>query len=71
MTNENQMESTHQLSSPPPHPVSLYVSKKTLPQYAYSPYCSAYISLSVDKENFLTNKNFFSWRSFLILFLQP
>ena len=56
---------------PPHHPVSLYVSKKTLPQYAYSPYCSAYISLSVDKENFLTNKNFFSWRSFLILFLRP
>ena len=54
---------------PPPHPVSIYVSKKT--QYAYSPYCSAYISLSVDKENFLTNKNFFSWRSFLILFLRP
>ena len=46
---------------PPPHPVSLYVCEKTLPQYAYSPYCSAYISLSVDKENFLTNKNFFSW----------
>ena len=37
---------------PPPHPVSLYVCEKTLPQYAYSPYCSAYISLSVDKENF-------------------
>ena len=59
MTNQNQP--TNSPAPPPPHPVSLYVCEKTLPQYAYSPYCSAYISLSVDKENFLTNKNFFSW----------
>ena len=43
---------TNSPAPPPPHPVSLYVCEKTLPQYAYSPYCSAYISLSVDKENF-------------------
>ena len=30
-------------------------------QYAFSPYCSLYISLGADGENCLTIKSFFSW----------
>ena len=39
-------------------------------QYAYSPYCSLYISLGADKENLFNNQSFFSWWSFT-LFLWP